>query len=176
MARVAIVVIIFAVIIAMFLFRASRRVTGTGAGERILESRLFGYGLEEARAYLAALGPGKRKHYLKRVIPLDRVFAFCYGALGGWYGLALSSALSRYGYWRLSWIALAGGLCFVTAAAADVVEGRALARMLRSFPLLESADAARAARATIAKWAAVIIGAAMLMLFSGVVAISWLKA
>ena len=173
--RIALVVLVLAALVALLLFRASRRVTGAEAGERMLEARVFGYGYDEAKQYLAGLGPDKRRHYLKRVIPLDRLFAFCYGGLGFWYGFGLSGALQRLGYARLSWLALGGGLCLALAAAADVLEGRAMARLINAFPALDADDAAVAARATVAKWALVIAGAALLILLSGMTMISWLK-
>ena len=175
MSRVALIAFAVAALVALFLFRASRRLTGAEAGERMLEARFFGYGFDEAKEYLASLGPEKRKHYLKRVIPLDRLFAFCYGALGLWYGFGLQGALQRIGYQKLGWLALGGGLCFAIAAASDIQEGRALAKLIKAFPALDADDAAVATRATVVKWAAVMAGSALLFFLSGVTLISWMK-
>lgn len=115
------------------------------SGQTPFDMRPFGYGLQEARQLLDALGDEGRRYYLTRQIPLDTVYP----------ALLAATMISVIGCLRLrvpyNKIMRDGVLCSIGAAFFDYVENLGVVGMILSWPNLSHPIAYAASSASIAK-------------------------
>ena len=136
-----------------------RRFQGlSGAPQRrvdttLLESRAYGYQLDEVRAYLVALGAEGRRWYVRQRLLRGALFGLAGGFVMAGVALGLGRALAEDGYSALSWLAAIAALLWLAVTAAVLVEGWLIRALLLSWPLIEERSVHRASSATRAKFA-----------------------
>ena len=129
------------------------------------DMRPFGYGPEEARRLLDALGEEGRTYYLTRQIPLDTV----YPAL---LAMALVSSFRFFAARRPGRMLVRIGIALsVGAALFDYVENLGIAAMILRWPEVSGAMVHTTSAATIAKSSVTSAAVAVLLL----VGVHWLR-
>jgi hypothetical protein len=153
LALLAIMVIDYAVLVTW----GGARLGAQSAGLPPFDLRVTGYGLEDAKTYLAALTPAGTALYLGTIRFLDTVFPVT-------CTLALGIAIWHRGRGLAVW--LRGGLCLLAPlyGALDLLENAATAGLLRAGPeAVTAADVARASMLTQAKFGVVGLAIAALL-------------
>jgi hypothetical protein len=118
------------------------RLSAETAGMLPFDLRALGYSAEDAHAYLGAMTPAGQALYLGPIRLNDTIFPIL---------LMLTLCLSQWRWhWAFSLPALAYGLV-------DLAENRAVARLIRTGPQVDSASVALASALTMAKYAAVTL-------------------
>lgn len=134
------------------------RLIAEAGGLMPFDLRPMGYGVDEARTYLAALSPGGRAFYLDVIGRLDTLFPPL---------LALSFVLVFLRLAPRPWALMLGTIA-VAGAVLDLLENGATAALLRADPaLVGDAAIAVASRWTVLKWAAIGICLVALLVLLG---------
>jgi hypothetical protein len=120
----AVVAATVAVYAAMVLWSIPR-IEAAAGGLPVFDMRPGGYGLEDARAFLAALSAEGREFYLRVQHRLDLVYPALMALATGW---ALVRLAPGGGAWRLMALVPVPGMVF------DWLENAAVARMLAAGP------------------------------------------
>jgi hypothetical protein len=178
MRRTVYVVVLFSLALVWLAHRMRLSVAKLATGEKTdkaLDFHVFGYDADLVRGYFSRLGEAGRRHYLKKYLRLDAIFALCYGIAGAAIGFWIASLIHQAGYRWLAWLPGLGGFAIAAAALFDIDEGQAVGTLLRAWPTLDPAVVARASRATRFKWIAVIGGLALVTLGLGIAGVALLK-
>lgn len=109
---------------------------------RMLESDWNGFNASDVEKLFAAYGDERRARYRRKVLPADVAFALTYAIVGA--VLIAGVAMRGYPWWLAAlcgggW--LLGGFC-------DIVENFAIAKLLDTYPKVDSGAVATASRFT----------------------------
>jgi hypothetical protein len=156
---------------AVMFFGPLAQLSHLAGGAAPFDVRPFGYGYDEARVFLSAIGEQGRHYYGYRELPLDMTYPPLYAVSRGlalWWltkpGRVRAAPLRRR--WRAALVAIP-----VIMASLDVIENGCIARMLSTWPELSPGLVQVASLVTRAK----IMTGALTELSMAVLAALWLK-